>query len=589
METKLLLKQNVTKTMIPFLLFLVLTLFPNIMVFSQIESKGDTLIIGPKNHDGSMVGALNYYFYADTTLTGDRAHSVYKLHRGAQYLLTERIVADFPLTIVADKPVANNAPPIIRTGLKEDGSTVENLLELYNNATFKNLFISGISPSGDSPSEWMIILLDASDKKMVFDGCIFENIYSWWGFIEDWGSHNVHEFTNCYFRNFGEPGGTWNGAIMGAEPSADSLIYRNCTYFNFDCCATSMDEKKGALYTEFDHCTFANSAVHQFIMNKPVTAKVTNNIFFNCNAYSEYPKAVSSHADQETQGIIHFFQFDPELLNSTWQSKYDPNADGTLTEDERAYDLKNNVWFYSQPIVDFWNIDDSIFSQMWYNNAVKEFFVNNANPKDWVVKDLQGNAIDTVHMTAHPLFVESNTMNSDPQFKNIGNSVDLFAQHLTSSNKIAKGEDVDPVYWFYDPDQNPTTFEWPLSESLMPTNPLLMNAGTDGKTIGSSLWENNYFTKIDESRNTVNFSLSQNFPNPFKSSTVIEYSIEQKDKVELVVYDILGAKVATLVSKEQSAGKYQVSFNPNKQYNGIYFYTLTVGKTTLTKMMTAIN
>jgi len=560
----------------------------NTMAFGQIESKGDTLIIGPINHDGSMVGALNYYFYADTTANGERAHSVYKLHRGTQYLLTERIVADFPLTIVADKPDAENAPPIIRTGLKDDGSTVENLLELYDNATFKNLFISGIAPSGDAPSEWMIILLDASDKRLVFDGCFFENIYSWWGFIEDWGSHNVQKYTNCYFRNFGEPGGSWNGAIMGAEPAADSLIYRNSTFFNIDCCVTSMAEDKGALYTEFDHCTFSNTVVHQFIMNKPVVAKITNNIFFNCNAFSEYPTEVSSHPDQEFHGIIHFFQFNPEMLNDSWQAQYDPNGDGTLTEDERAYELKNNVWFYSQQIRDYWAADDSLFAQSWYNNAVREFFVDNSAPKDWIVNDLQGNPMDTINMAAHPLFVEQNTMNLDPQFENIGNSVDLLTQHCVSSHKLANGEDAEPVYWFYDPDGNPVTFEWPLSESLKPMNASLENAGTDGKPVGSLQWWDNYeYTAITKSESVLPtaFELKQNYPNPFNPATSIEYSIVQNGRVKLAIYNALGEKVETLVDKVQATGKYQVTFDASNLSSGIYFYRIDVDKDSNTKKM----
>jgi len=559
------------------------------IVFGQIESIGDTLKIGPNNYDGSPVGALNHYIAADVTATGDRLHSVYKLQRGATYILTERIVADFPLTIVADRPDAANRPPIIRTGLKEDGSTVLHLFEFYDDVTFKNLMITGITPTGDSPSEWMILNMNESDKRYTFDGCFFENIYSWWGFIEDWGSHSVHKYTNCYFRNFGEPGGVWNGAILGCEPPADSLIYRNCTFFDFDCCALSVAEDKGALYTEIDHCTFANSVVHQFILNKPVIAKVTNNIFFNCNAYSEGPGEVSRHSDQEIHGIIHFLQFQPTLLDSTWGDLYDYNGDGTLTEDERVYELKNNVWYYSEPVKNYWASYDSVFEQSWYCNAVKEFYVNNLAPKDWIIHNLEGNPVDTLQMAAHPFFVEENTMNVDPQFENIGNSDEMLAQHCISVRKIKAGESAEPVYWFYDQDENPTTFEWPLSESLKPTNPQLINAGTDGKTIGSLLWWGEY-DGVQENNEVVpaDFTLEQNYPNPFNPTTSINYSIFTSGHVELKIFNVLGSEIATLVNKVQTTGNYQVSYDASSLGSGVYFYRISAGKQTLTKKMIVI-
>jgi hypothetical protein len=72
-------------------------------------------------------------------------------------------------------------------------------------------------------------------------------------------------------------------------------------------------------------------------------------------------------------------------------------------------------------------------------------------------------------------------------------------------------------------------------------------------------------------------TLSQNYPNPFSSSTSIQYQIQNTSFVTLKVYDILGNEVATLVNEEKSAGMHEVNFKPSGLGNGIYYYRLQVG------------
>ncbi len=78
------------------------------------------------------------------------------------------------------------------------------------------------------------------------------------------------------------------------------------------------------------------------------------------------------------------------------------------------------------------------------------------------------------------------------------------------------------------------------------------------------------------------FSLSQNFPNPFNPVTVIKYEIPGQARndnmnVQLKVYDILGNEIATLVNEEKHAGSYGVEFDGSNFASGIYIYRLTAG------------
>lgn len=84
------------------------------------------------------------------------------------------------------------------------------------------------------------------------------------------------------------------------------------------------------------------------------------------------------------------------------------------------------------------------------------------------------------------------------------------------------------------------------------------------------------------------FSLSQNYPNPFNPSTTIEFSLPQREKVKLEVFNILGQRVAMLVDREMNAGKHSVAFNAGDLSSGVYFYRLETGSSKLTKKMSLL-
>ena len=84
------------------------------------------------------------------------------------------------------------------------------------------------------------------------------------------------------------------------------------------------------------------------------------------------------------------------------------------------------------------------------------------------------------------------------------------------------------------------------------------------------------------------FDLHQNYPNPFNPTTQINYAVPQAGKIQLVVYDMLGREVATLVDDRQSPGRYSVSFDASALASGIYIYRLQSGATVLTRKMTLI-
>ncbi len=84
------------------------------------------------------------------------------------------------------------------------------------------------------------------------------------------------------------------------------------------------------------------------------------------------------------------------------------------------------------------------------------------------------------------------------------------------------------------------------------------------------------------------FKLTQNYPNPFNPTTNINYSLPQEVDVQLVVFNSLGQRVATLVNQKQEAGVYTISWDASAASSGVYIYQLKAGSTVFTKKMLLI-
>lgn len=126
--------------------------------------------------------------------------------------------------------------------------------------------------------------------------------------------------------------------------------------------------------------------------------------------------------------------------------------------------------------------------------------------------------------------------------------------------------------------------------------------GSSGNKINSGFWIqlNEITTDLKEIQSgtvPTEYNLYQNYPNPFNPSTIIKYNVatdlryeslptgRQDQDVRLIVYDILGRIVATLVNEKQRPGNYEVMFDANKLTSGIYFYNLKTGDYVETRKM----
>ena len=85
------------------------------------------------------------------------------------------------------------------------------------------------------------------------------------------------------------------------------------------------------------------------------------------------------------------------------------------------------------------------------------------------------------------------------------------------------------------------------------------------------------------------YSLSQNYPNPFNPATFINYHLKEFSSMNLVIYDIYGKSIQTIINEDQPAGNYEVQFDGSNYPSGVYYCRMKVnGNLIDTKRMVLI-
>jgi hypothetical protein len=106
-------------------------------------------------------------------------------------------------------------------------------------------------------------------------------------------------------------------------------------------------------------------------------------------------------------------------------------------------------------------------------------------------------------------------------------------------------------------------------QDLLPVSMTVINSGVEGE--GAIV--------------PFQYALGQNYPNPFNPVTSIPYSLREAGVAKLLVYNILGQKVATLVHQRQEAGQHRAILDATQLASGVYFYRLEAGAFTKTMKM----
>jgi len=111
--------------------------------------------------------------------------------------------------------------------------------------------------------------------------------------------------------------------------------------------------------------------------------------------------------------------------------------------------------------------------------------------------------------------------------------------------------------------------------------------GDSGFLLGWGIRLNGTLTGIQPVTNTIpsKFELYQNYPNPFNPVTKIKFDLPKDGNVKLMVYDMLGKEVKTLVNEYSKAGQYEIPFDGSNLASGAYFFRIEAGSNVDVKKM----
>ena len=107
-------------------------------------------------------------------------------------------------------------------------------------------------------------------------------------------------------------------------------------------------------------------------------------------------------------------------------------------------------------------------------------------------------------------------------------------------------------------------------------NSVAKNWAASSKIGGTPGRKNSTYTALQnvQEHNPVTYQLMQNYPNPFNAQTTIKYRLPKASHVQLIVYNLLGEKICSLVDENKPAGTFKATFNANRFPSGLYFFIL---------------
>ena len=527
--------------------------------------KGDTLII--KQADVMGDKSLDEIIRADTTESGGRAHAVYELAENAVYELKASLnYSGYYLNLTGSDV---RTSPDARRPVILYSKDFEGYFGLEGGSiSLKHIQWEQIeNVPGGNIGPWAragINILNSAATILLHDIVWDFNT----GFLLSAGKDGTKlKVTNCLFRfNKDLENSVWTGQGFDLRAATlDTILFRDCTWYGggaFLVCTWESTQKHFVM----DHCTVADFVQFPIHGKQWDNTFFTNNLFNNAHTMGEdYHMRHSSDPDTLPYGIINI-----DTVYDNWQA-----------ETGRLVHIKNNNNYVSLNIKSYWyeSMNDPDYNVFLVADPSYYDGFMNARARAMFEDD-----------QTYPGLVIENTSSLDPLFADYFDYSDTLINYSRAFYGYANPDAV-PTTFMLDPDGDPLTPTDPMVYDLKVNNPSLLNAATDGSVIGDRTWElpngynNPQITEMitgfeQDAPGTAfqpdNFTLAQNFPNPFNPAAVIEFTIKSDSRIKLTVYDVLGRQVLLLLDKRlpPKAEPYRIIFNAGNLASGIYFYRL---------------
>lgn len=480
--------------------------------------------------------------------TGRRAttqRTIYELKRGGYYPVVSAIEnKDFFLHIRAE-----NAPgllPLLQAS-PTSGTTYAYNINFRSSGKLENLILEATQPTGGVRNRYINIYNGAS---VWLTGC--EIMHDRGSAIAMQSNDCSLYIEDCFLHSLGHPkslGGNGRVVDLRTITNADSVVVRNCTFFNLtDRIMRNMGTTVN--YVEFDHNTsLVTEGYHGGLQaGKAKELKVTNNIFRNTIALGAHWNRVKPVGKVVEQN-------QPENTNM-----YVVTLDTSKTFAQKVTVRNNNV-YWEKKYTDIW---------AKYKDSTKA----------------PGIFTQTI-MKA--LGADSTKAYISEELKFVKEPDDIVAW-VEAAIKTPNATDMPENWWFVY--QDPADAK--SVNAAYGTSAKSYTGGDKGLPIGDLNWypdKKKLYTGIEKIESAIiptSLELNQNYPNPFNPVTNISYSLPKVSAVKLVVFDVLGREVATLVNETQNAGTYNIDFNASNFASGMYVYRLVTAGQSISKKMILI-
>ncbi len=576
-----------------------------------------TLLVAPRHsfaQSGTLVvyasgNSLDQVIGADTTTGGLQKHSVYRLvSTDTTYLLDATITIKSSASIVGVSG-ANGKLPCIQADLV--GTAITGVFFSLNGAgtrvNFENLYFLGVAPNNaNNTSAGQGISVDADNISLTLNNCVLDNLSQFAVRYESNGDNFY--ITNCIFRNGIDVASAYyvpellrsnNGA---GNWDTDSVVVTNNTLIGV---AMGIVETTGLTnYMNFSHNTVVLTSKGPFWSEHEVNLVFDYNIFYDTYATGETPAEYFGGWDEiKPPRIPAVFYLAP--LDSTTAAKLLGHARATAkdsadAEAARKIEVVGNDCYWSSGLTNFWTS---------YNDTTTGgHMLKDVNGKDSLWMPPADSIYTPVFMnsqtmamfnssTSYPHLVQNGNISTDPGF---GWGIQNAVTNATpdSANGVGLAAFVQAVrggkgttQWYaYQrvevPQPQPDNWvpTWPLPEmaALHASN---LGLAPDGQVYGDTVYAN--LTAVQQTNSNVpsKFNISNNYPNPFNPTTVVQVSLHQSGMTSLKVYNVLGQLVKVVVEGFKPAGEYKYDINMDNFASGVYFYTLRQGTNSITKKM----
>ncbi len=527
---------------------------------------GQELVIDPP---ATGTEFLNEQIQADHD-AGAPADRVYVLKRDGIYLFNANLTNNgWVLRIKAEDGPGKK--PIIYLTTNAAGTHATHFFEMGEDLYLTNIVMVGFIETipemfaNDPPR---LIRSRSAGWDLVIDGCILTSSRGEHIRLEQ--ATRLTKITNCIFGNMGDLGTSNLGAgkpIDFRNASCDSIIFINNTFVNFQDRVVRHRQSVAAInHFIFDHNTMVNSMGYHGTLALGWVgkeARITNNLFIDTFI------AGADTDRSRQQEFEECTELDPRngLGRMTWVI--------SVPNDTTEWTVKGNYYSVSAAV------------QAFYDLHAAEGVLGEGPPLTYHINSRLG--ADSVNAFVKELV----TLTESPA------PMVAMTEWYRSPNGGNKTKNTPNAWWNRATDDYDRRYVQYYRDTLDCTYPRTTAAfwGAEMAYPAGDLnwwpdlkvkWENGEDLTAVNTRGSgaTEFRLLQNYPNPFNPETRVSFTLARAGKVSLMVYNMLGQKVAELANGKMSQGHHEISFDASSLNAGVYFCKLTAdGQSDTRKML----